>query len=147
MIALFRLILALAGAAICLVASLNILIGLQATAEVFEALLTRITGTSSGFDGLSGRDADSELRFYATFFLAYGLGVLWLALRFPRHHQTIPAMLALFLAAGLARGLSWLTVGAPHTLFQILLWIELVMPPLLWLFYKQILSGKKARPE
>jgi len=136
MTGLFRLLLALAGSTICLVACLNVTIGLQATGEIFAALLVPVFGTAPGFDGLSGTDADSELRFYATFFLAYGVGVLWLAWHFPRHHRAIPPMLILFFAAGLARGLSWLASGAPHPLFQVLLAIELLAPPLLWALYR-----------
>ena len=145
MTALFRLLLALAGLAITGIAASNVLLGLHATGQAFEALLAPLIGPPPGFDGLAGRDADSELRFYATFFLAYGLTVLWLAACFPRQHRIIPPLLAVFFVGGVARCLSWAALGAPHPLFQGLLVVELTAPPLLWLMYRSVIARQGAK--
>jgi hypothetical protein len=72
---------------------------------------------------------ESELRFYATFYVLYGLAALRLAPRADRERAKVRALVALLFLAGLARAGAWLTVGRPHP-FQIgLLAVELGAPP------------------
>jgi len=42
----------------------------------------------------------------------------------------------LFFAGGLARLLSFLSIGTPHALFALLMVIELAMPPLLYAVWR-----------
>jgi hypothetical protein len=72
---------------------------------------------------------ESELRFYATFYVAYGVAALRLAPRADRERAKVRALVALLCLAGLARARAWLTLGRPHP-FQIgLLAVELGAPP------------------
>jgi uncharacterized protein DUF4345 len=72
---------------------------------------------------------ESELRFYATFYVAYGLAALRVAPRADRERLNVLALAALLFLAGLVRAGAWLAAGRPHP-FQIgLLAVELGAPP------------------
>jgi hypothetical protein len=72
---------------------------------------------------------ESELRFYAAFYLAYGLAVLRVAPRADRDPAAVRALAGALFLAGLARAFGWLAVGRPHALQRGLLAIELAAPP------------------
>jgi Domain of unknown function (DUF4345) len=72
---------------------------------------------------------ESELRFYAAFYVAYGLAVLRVAPRADRDPAAVRALAGALFLAGLARGVGWLAVGRPHQLQRGLLAIELAAPP------------------
>jgi hypothetical protein len=74
---------------------------------------------------------DSELRFYAPLFGAYGMLMLWTAQDLFVRNYLIPWLAAVFFLGGLGRVLSYAAVGAPHPLFVVLMAIELLMPPVL----------------
>lgn len=73
---------------------------------------------------------DSELRFYAAFYVAYGLTLLRLAGSADRDARTLRALSAPLFLAGLARTAAWAQVGRPHPGQQVLLALELALPPL-----------------
>jgi hypothetical protein len=72
---------------------------------------------------------ESELRFYAAFYVAYGLVALRVAPRADRDTAPVRALAGALLLAGLARAGGWLAAGRPHRLQIALLVIELVAPP------------------
>jgi hypothetical protein len=72
---------------------------------------------------------ESELRFYAAFYVAYGLVALRVAPRADRDTATVRALAGALLLAGLARAGGWRAVGRPHRLQLALLVIELGAPP------------------
>jgi len=74
---------------------------------------------------------ESELRYYAAFYVAYGLCAASTALRADRNPAAVRALAATLLGAGLARAGGWFAVGPPHPLQRGLLAIELVAPPLI----------------
>jgi hypothetical protein len=79
---------------------------------------------------------DSELRFYAALWAAYGVVVLRAARRLETHFHEVPWLAATFFAGGVGRILSRLSVGAPHPFFTLLLVIEISLPVVitaLWL--------------
>jgi hypothetical protein len=85
---------------------------------------------------------DSELRFYAPLFAAFGVLCLRAAYDARVASSLTPWLALVFFIGGLGRAVSWLAVGAPHPLFVMLMWIELVLPPILlalWL-------GRRPRP-
>jgi Domain of unknown function (DUF4345) len=93
-------------------------------------LHTVITGVRS----LPGRQAasapvESELRFYAAFYVAYGLAALRIAPRADRDAEAVRALAGALFLAGLARAGGWLASGPPHPLQRALLAIELAAPP------------------
>jgi hypothetical protein len=74
---------------------------------------------------------ENELRFYAAFYVAYGLAALRLAPRADRDAAAVRALAGALFLAGLARCGGWRAVGRPHRLQRALLVIELAGPPLL----------------
>jgi Domain of unknown function (DUF4345) len=49
----------------------------------------------------------------------------------PRNIRYVPVFAILFFVGGIGRAISYATVGAPHPVFTLLMWIELVLPPIL----------------
>ena len=74
---------------------------------------------------------ESELRFYAAFYVAYGLAALRVAPRADRDTTAVRALAGAVFLAGLARAGGWRSVGRPHALQRTLLVIELAAPPLI----------------
>lgn len=77
---------------------------------------------------------DSEDRFYATLFLGFGAALIWCARDLAGRRRTLDALLAVFFVGGVARIVSAATVGWPSPLFIFLGSLELMLPPLLWLW-------------
>jgi hypothetical protein len=71
---------------------------------------------------------ESELRFYAAFYVAYGVAALRVAPRADRDAVAVRALAGALLLAGLARAGGWLAVGRPHTVQRALLAIEIAAP-------------------
>ncbi len=61
--------------------------------------------------------------------------VLRTALSLPRRLAQVPWLAAIFFAGGVGRGLSRISVGAPHPFFTVLMAIELALPGLLALLW------------
>ncbi len=80
---------------------------------------------------------DSEDRFYATLFLGFGAAHIWCARDLVRRANILLAMQAVFFLGGIARLISWAQVGPPIGLFVFLGALELVIPPLLWLWLQR----------
>ena len=79
----------------------------------------------------AGAEVESELRFYAAFYVAYGLVALRTAPRADRDVNAVRGLAGALLLAGLARAGGWLAAGRPHPGQRALLAIELAVPPLL----------------
>jgi len=73
---------------------------------------------------------DSEDRFYATLFLAYGVAILWCVKDIERKSTVVYCLLATFFVGGLARLVSIAAVGPPNTFFVAMTTLELLIPPL-----------------
>jgi uncharacterized protein DUF4345 len=78
---------------------------------------------------LANPSVESELRFYAAFYVATGLVALRVAPRADRDSTTVRALAGALFLAGLGRVIAWRHVGAPHHLQRVLLAIELTAPP------------------
>jgi hypothetical protein len=83
---------------------------------------------------------ESELRFYAAFYVAYGVAALRVAPRADRDTPTVRALAGALFLAGLARALGSLAVGRPHRVQRGLLVIELVAPPLITAWQARLAS-------
>jgi hypothetical protein len=89
---------------------------------------------AAGAKSIAGQDVanasvESELRFYAAFYVAYGLVALRVAPRADRDSAAVRALAGALFLAGLARASGWLAAGRPHELQRGLLVIELAAPP------------------
>jgi uncharacterized protein DUF4345 len=103
--------------------------GLVATTA---GLHTVIAGAKSlPAEDVANPSVESELRFYAAFYVAYGVLALRVAPRADRDTPAVRALTGALFLAGLARAAGWLAVGRPHRLQRGLLVIELAAPPLI----------------
>ncbi|WP_344360438.1 DUF4345 domain-containing protein [Streptomyces gobitricini] len=89
---------------------------------------------------------DSNYRFFAGIWCALGL-VLAVASRRPEDHAAAvwAAFGAVFLG-GIARGVSYLDVGAPHPVHTAFIGVELLLPPMMLLWYTRVRRTAPVRP-
>lgn len=126
-----RLLLAVLGAAAVAIGLSIVLLGAQATAEVAERQFDLLSGAAHPLTGPWPATMDSELRFYAPFWVAYGLLLLDAARDLRARLAHVPWLAAVFFAGGVGRALSLAAVGPPHPAFSLLMATELVLPPIL----------------
>ena len=132
---LLRLCLLLLGfAAICIGASMMVF-GSDATGQFFANLIGLFSRQPQELSDLAAPNVDSELRFYAVFWIAYGAILVHVARNFDKTSHLVPLLATLFFFGGIGRLLSLVLVGAPHQLFVLLMIVELVLPPALICFW------------
>ena len=100
----------------------------------------------AGGRSIAGQDVanpavESELRFYAAFYVAYGLAALRTAPRADRDSGAVKALAGTLFAAGLARTATWLRVGRPHRVQLGLLAVELGLPPAVTAWQSRLARG------
>jgi hypothetical protein len=71
---------------------------------------------------------ESELRFYAGFYAAYGLALLRAAASAEADPRAVRALAGTLFLGGLGRANAWARAGSPHPLQRALLAIELTAP-------------------
>ena len=120
------LLIALGAAAIAIGSSI-FLIGPTVTGATNEALFNALSGGTTTSQPFTPT-ADSELRFYAPFWVLYGAVLIWVAQGLAARLKWVPGLAALFFAGGVGRLISLLAVGPPHPAFTMLMVIELVLP-------------------
>jgi hypothetical protein len=90
---------------------------------------TVLTGGDSVLDrGTVSAGVDSELRFYAAWYLVAGVLVLRAVRRVEAEALIVRAVGAAFFLAGGARLLSLVTVGRPHAFALVLMVLEFIIP-------------------
>ncbi len=114
-----------------LIGSAIAIFGINPVGQFFNAIISTVYNAGP-LTELGTPNDDSELRFYSIFFVAYGVILFQTARELKRHGHRLPLLLGLFFLGGIARLLSYLTVGQPHALFMLLMIIELTMPPILY---------------
>jgi hypothetical protein len=92
---------------------------------------------------LANPSVESELRFYAAFYVAYGLAVLRVAPRADRDTTGVRAVAGALFLAGLARAVGWRVVGRPHRVQRALLVIELAAPPSMVAWQARLSAGDR----
>jgi uncharacterized membrane protein len=90
---------------------------------------------------------DSEGRFYATLFAAYGVALLWCVKDVERKSLTVHFLAITFFAGGLARLVSMVAVGLPNAFFVAMTALELLIPFLMVFMQVRVSSAAKARLE
>jgi Domain of unknown function (DUF4345) len=106
-------------------------------------LHTVIAGARSiARQGTANPSVESELRFYAAFYVAYGVVVLQVAPRADRDPAAVRALAGALFLAGLSRAGGWIAVGRPHGLQRGLLVIELAAPPLVVAWQRRVAPSR-----
>ena len=121
--------------------SLQIILGTGGAVAVFIALLHLVFGPAC-IPGSVPVNAtmDSEDRFYATMFAAYGAALLWCVRDVERKGVYVKLLAIIFFIGGLARLVSMFAVGLPNTFFISMTGLELGLP-LLILFLNSRVSN------
>ncbi|MBA4338156.1 MAG: hypothetical protein C0421_04860 [Hyphomonas sp.] len=133
-----RIAFSMLGFAALMIGGLIFVIGPVMTGELFAALLRLVVQDTPPLTGLDGPNVDSELRFYAVLWMAYGGTALWVARAITERMRLLRLMLLIFWFGGVGRLVSYFAVGAPHPLFILLMWIEIALPlVLLGLSYRR----------
>jgi peptidoglycan/LPS O-acetylase OafA/YrhL len=98
---------------------------------VIAATLVLLGPTVLPGAGAVSATIDSEMRFQAVFFLAYGTAILWFGRRWRDNVREICALLAIFFIGGIARLISLIAAGPPDPFFVAMTSIELLFPLLM----------------
>lgn len=130
------------GISAILIGSAIALFGIELVGRFFSAIIN-VAIHSGPVTDLGHPNDDSELRFYSVFFIAFGFLMVQSARHFETYRARIPHLLALFFAGGVTRALGVLAIGIPHNLFLLLMGIELILPPLLFLAWRNTDSPSK----
>ena len=86
-------------------------------------------GTASIIGGGSvNATIDSDMRFYALLFTAYGLAFVWCAADIVERGRVANVLGAVFFAGGLARLLAWVVSGQPNWFYVAMIPVELLIP-------------------
>jgi hypothetical protein len=121
MVLTLRLLLAALGlVAVCICLSI-LLYGPADTANSFEALFNALTGLNYPVTGAWPPTMDSELRFYAALWGAYGFILIAVARNLRAMLHYVPLLAATFFGGGAGRALSYFQVGPPHPFFVFLM--------------------------
>jgi hypothetical protein len=109
--------------------TLQVLLALFGATAIFISLLHIVLGPAS-IPGSVPVNAtmDSEDRFYATLFLAFGVVLLWCCKDVERKANVVHFLMLTFFVGGLARIVSILAVGLPNDFFIAMTVLELVLP-------------------
>lgn len=85
---------------------------------------------------------DSEDRFFATLFMAYGAALLWCVKDIQRKGVYVKLLALIFFVGGLARVVSVFAVGLPNTFFIAMTALELGLP-----FLMVFMSARVSAPQ
>lgn len=109
--------------------SLQVFLGLFGITAILIASLHIVLGPSAIPGSIPVNPTmDSEDRFYATLFAAYGVALLW-CIKDTEYKSKVVYFLALtFFIGGLARLVSIAAVGLPNTFFIAMTVLELLIP-------------------
>lgn len=121
----------LLGIAAFAIGAMILFLGASATAGIFARVLSAMGATSADVDGLADPNTDNEMRFYSVLWIAYGALALWASRSVIQRMVWLRWMLVVFFVGGVGRAISYVSVGAPHVLFVVLMWIELLVPTIL----------------
>ena len=81
--------------------------------------------------GEANASVESELRYFAAFWIAYGAIALRVVPHVASATTTVRALALFMFIGGLGRVLAWIDVGRPHALFIVLMGAELLLPGIL----------------
>jgi hypothetical protein len=86
---------------------------------------------------------DSDMRFYALLFAAYGLVFVWCAVDIADRGRVANILGALFFAGGLARLLAWAATGQPNWFYVVMIPVELIVPLVNWALIRRVSGSRR----
>ncbi|MCW2561246.1 MAG: putative rane protein [Mycobacterium sp.] len=108
------------------------------------ALAHLLFGSSTIIGGGSvNATIDSDLRFYALLFAAYGLTYLWCAVDIAERGRVANVLGAIFFAGGLARLLAWAVTGQPNWFYVLMIPVELLIPLVNWALIRRVSDTRR----
>lgn len=121
--------------------ALQVFLGLFGATAIFICLLHLALGSAS-IPGSVAVNAtmDSEDRFYATLFGAYGVAILACVRDIEQKTRPLYFLLLTFFAGGVARLVSMAAVGLPSPFFVTMTALELALPPVLALAQRRVVG-------
>jgi len=124
----------------------QVFLALFGVTVIFISLL-HVTLGPSKLLGLAPLDPtmDSEDRFYATQFLAYGVIVLSCVAHVEQKTKVVQFLAIALFVGGLARLVSMAAVGPPNAFFQAMMALELGMPIVMTLVQRRVVSAIHVR--
>ena len=127
---------------------LQVFLGLLGLTAVLIASLHVVLGPSAIPGSIPvNTPMDSEDRFYATLFAAYGVALLWCIGNIERKSRCVYFLAATFFVGGLARVVSIVAVGPPNAFFLAMTALELVIPPFMVFTQARISSTAGAQED
>jgi hypothetical protein len=139
-----RVCLVVLGVSAIVIALSIFVLGAQATADMAENLFDALFRSSAPLSGPWPPTMDSELRFYAALWGAYGFVLMAVASDLTNRGHLVPWLAAVFFAGGLGRVVSYLSLGPPHPFFMLLMAVELLLPPVILCLW--LAAGRGNRP-
>ncbi len=115
------------GVSAIAIGSSNFLFGIATTAELLSGVLGTLGLPAGDFGDLKTANTDNEFRFYAVFWVAYGIALIKAARSLPGTLQWVLPLTALFLVGGIGRLFSILAYGYPAPLFVLLMYVEFLL--------------------
>lgn len=111
-------------------------VGPHATAEFFSIAFNFLGSEQFYTGGLESTNSDSEMRFMSVFWAGFGIWILSKLQAGALRRTWVTVALALFWIGGLGRLLSFSQTGHwPDSLFMVLMWIELLAPPIIFVLH------------
>jgi len=111
-------------------------LGPDKTVQFFARLIDMFGGANTPIPGFNSVNVDNEFRFYAIFWVTYGGFLIQTSRNLTKFGKRMPLLLGLFFLGGLGRILSYLSMGPPHMLFNILMIIELTLPVMIYFLWR-----------
>ena len=141
MVSTLRFIMAVLGASAVAICLAIFIPGPAQTAHFFEALFDTLTSGKHAAAGPWPPVMDSEIRFYAPFWGGYGVALVAFARDLALYSRLIVPATALFFLGGIGRAISWITIGAPHPFFLLLMVIEVSLPVVMIALWSRVRRG------
>jgi len=125
--------------------SFQIFLGLFGVTAIVIAALHIVFGPKAIPGSVSvNATMDSEDRFYAVLFGAYGVALLWCIKDIERKSAIVYVLALTFFAGGLARLVSVASVGFPNTFFIVMTGLELLIPFMMVFLQSRISRSSQA---
>ena len=121
--------------------------GAAATGHLTDLAFNLLAGADQKLTGEYSPTVESELRFYAPFWIAYGGLLIYVARDLSTYGSWVPLLVGVFFAGGVGRAIAYFAAGPPHPAFIVLMAIELVLPIVFMVLWARVRRASYRHPE